>query len=205
MKVEPGSPTRVVHTAPASSMDNSGLSWRHPAELPYPIESEWSDENIMKFLTDNVLSIPVKSPPGPHFFAVTSAHGITHLPSRYRIPLLWTSKYQWESLKLVLNAADRVGEWSQYKLSILHVSRLCAALLEKAREAMSLEKGKGMDKKWRCPTFDRALLRYRNGCLLNDPESVEQYWNELGEEYYRADALIKFGKYINTSFFTISS
>jgi len=85
-----------------------------------------------------------------------------------------------------MTSEARDEEWEDYKYDILHVARLCKTFLEEARSAMALS---GMDKMWRCPTFDRALVRYYQRWLVNREEFVKDFWVEFEEEEYEKDVL----------------
>ncbi|KAJ7588350.1 hypothetical protein C8J56DRAFT_1164841 [Mycena floridula] len=176
MKVEPYS----------ASVNEKAVDLYSATEIPFPVASEWPDDKIMEFMLGSAVGIPPKPPPGPHFFPVTSRSlGVIQIPCKYRIPLLWVAKYQWESLQLVLNASDRESEWQEYKLRILHVARLCHGLLERAKSTMT---GRHIDKRWRCPMFDRVLVRYWDHFLNHDAESIEEHTSQFGA-VYKADIL----------------
>ncbi|KAJ7162763.1 hypothetical protein C8R43DRAFT_1233364 [Mycena crocata] len=171
--------------------DNKG--WRHPDELQY-IRSggkKWDDMAIVRFLRANAFGLPPRSPtttePWVH---VQCADGTTvHLPRGYRLPLMWVATYLWTSLKLVLtaHAAIRQREWDSTKFEILHILRLCAELLGKARA--QTESGGVMERSWRCPAFDRALRRYWYEWLISRDEFIRDFWREFGEEEFEGDIL----------------
>ncbi|KAJ7598123.1 hypothetical protein C8J56DRAFT_161442 [Mycena floridula] len=170
----------------SASVNDKAVDLYSATEIPFPIASEWPDDRIIEFMLDSVVGIPPKTPPGPHFFPVTShSLGVIPIPCKYRIPLLWVSKYQWKSLQLVLNASDRETEWEEYKLRILHVARLCNGLLERAKNTMT---GRRIDKRWRCPMFDRVLVRYWDHFLNHDAESIQEHTSQFGS-VYKADIL----------------
>ncbi|KAJ7579595.1 hypothetical protein C8J56DRAFT_964483 [Mycena floridula] len=169
-----------------SRLNKDSTSWKHEAELVYPVAEDWSDDAIFEYLVANVFTLPARPPSATNLFEVPCKHGTVKLPYRYRVPLLWTAKYLWVSVKLVMTATERQAEWEAYRLSILHVARLCATLLEKAHESALDE---GMDKKWTCHTFDRVLVRFRRGYLMNDASTVELFWSLYGEEEYEANIL----------------
>ncbi|KAJ7591803.1 hypothetical protein C8J56DRAFT_1046133 [Mycena floridula] len=157
-------------------------AWNHPDELAYPVADDWPDEKIFQYLNSCAFTIPPRGPSAAHLFSVTTADGSTiSLPGRYRIPLLWTAKYLWMSVKLVLTADESVGEWENYRLSILHIGRLCNELLRAASPAGT------MDKKWTCPMFDRVLVRFKHRFLMNDPATVEEFWRTYGGQEYHVD------------------
>ncbi|KAK6988658.1 hypothetical protein R3P38DRAFT_3443537 [Favolaschia claudopus] len=111
------------------------------------------------------------------------------LPTPYRLPLLWTAKYLWTSLHLVLTAdpAIRGKEWRETRFEILHLARLIDVLL-KTVNAPSKSPGKEdantMDPAWRCPPFDRALRRFWHHWLISRDEFVRDFWREFGEEEF---------------------
>ncbi|KAJ7572945.1 hypothetical protein C8J56DRAFT_533259 [Mycena floridula] len=169
-----------------SRIQKDSSCWNHPDEMVYPVASDWPDAKIFEFLVANVLGIPARSTYATNLFEVPCKHGTVQLPYRYRVPLLWTAKYLWVSVKLVMTAVERQAEWDAYRLSILYIAKICATLLESAHEAALAT---GIDKKWTCPTFDRMLVRFRRGYLMNDPSTVEKFWNTYGEEEYESDVL----------------
>lgn len=99
---------------------------------------------------------------------------------------MFTAKFQWESLRLVMTSASPHKEWEEYKYDILHVSRLCARFLEEARNA---QYAAGFDEGWRSKMFDRALTRYYRRWLVNRPEFLKDFWREFGEKEYTKDVL----------------
>ncbi|KAG7442252.1 uncharacterized protein BT62DRAFT_936093 [Guyanagaster necrorhizus] len=155
--------------------------WQHPAELDYIDAGTMSKATIIEYLITHSFSVPPKR---NHWATITSADETTTvIPAGYRIPLLFAAYFQWTSLQLVLGS----GEWDQFKSGILHISRLCDRFLEEARVAMH----GGMMKGWRCPTFDRVLVRYHLCHLLSDPKSVKEFWEAYGEVEYAND-VVKF-------------
>lgn len=174
--------------------------WQHPAELAYITPEHLSTTEIIFHLISNSFSIPARIPgknKNPPFFIVSSVSGQkTILPVGYRIPLLFLARFQWMSLRLVLTASSRQSEWSDYKFGILHVCRLYTALLHAAQEQVRISNydgiSRGIDRKWRCPTFDRALARYRLRWFLSIPSHVKEFWETYREDEYTKDPL-KFG------------
>ncbi|KAK0460246.1 uncharacterized protein EV420DRAFT_1535792 [Desarmillaria tabescens] len=153
--------------------------WQNPAELNYIDASTMTNANIIEYLITHSFSVPPKR---NMWVTITSADGTTTvIPGGYRIPLLFAAHFQWTSLRLVLDS----GEWDQFKSGILHISRMCDRFLEEARSALR----RGMVKGWRCPTFDRLLVRYRSYYLLSDPDSVKEFHEMYGEVEYASDAL----------------
>ncbi|KAK0201372.1 hypothetical protein DFS33DRAFT_1346702 [Desarmillaria ectypa] len=153
--------------------------WQNPAELDYIDASSMSKATIIEYLITHSFSVPPKR---NMWATITSADETTTvIPGGYRIPLLFAAHFQWTSLRLVLDS----GEWDQFKSGILHISRICDKFLEEARSAMR----RGMVKGWRCPTFDRLLVRYRLCYLLSDPDSVREFHEMYGEVEYANDAV----------------
>ncbi|KIK56484.1 hypothetical protein GYMLUDRAFT_61934 [Collybiopsis luxurians FD-317 M1] len=197
VKREPHSPLADLLPAPDIEPAVEILyGWQHPAELEYITPEDWTSSKIISHLITNSFSIPPRAPSKSvnSVFTVTSANGqTTTLPIGYRVPLLFFGKFQWLSLKVVLTAASRETEWSEYKFSILHVCRLCTALLSSAQEYVRVanddEISMGMDRKWRCPTFDRALARFRLKWFLSNPAQVQEFWETYQEEEYKKDIL----------------
>ena len=150
---------------------NKDQPWKHPDELEYIRPDDWSEDQIITFLCTHGFSVPARSTNASEpWVKVTGRDGqTTVVPRGYRLPLMFAAKFQWESLRLVMTSEARDEEWEDYKYDILHVARLCKAFLEEARSAMFLS---GMDKMWRCPTFDRALVRYYQRWLVNREEFV---------------------------------
>ncbi|KAK0199485.1 hypothetical protein DFS33DRAFT_222796 [Desarmillaria ectypa] len=160
--------------------------WRHPAELDYLDVVDLSKADVIKFLITHSFSVPGRPPHRSRWTTITLGNGTTTvIPTPYRIPLMFAANFQWTSLQLVLSVDTKIRkkEWDEVKGGILHVSRLCDALLSTAQRAM----GVGMKRTWRCKTFDRALVRYRMGWLLSDPWKVQEFWNLYGKEEYEKD------------------
>ncbi|KAG7439506.1 uncharacterized protein BT62DRAFT_998273 [Guyanagaster necrorhizus] len=157
--------------SPLPKLDNI-YGWRHPAELDYLDTVDWSKADVIKFLG--------------RWTTVTLGDGsTTDIPTPYRIPLMFAADFQWTSLQLVLSvdAKFQKKEWDELKGGILHVARLCDAMLRAARRAM----GVGMKHTWLCKAFDRALVRYHLGWLLSDPGNVQEFWDSYGKEEYEKD------------------
>ncbi|KAJ7747797.1 hypothetical protein B0H16DRAFT_1554588 [Mycena metata] len=179
--------------AAASTKSSPPRSWRHPDELPYirTAGKTWNDMAIVKYLATNAFSIPPRGTntidPWVQVSCVDGSQVI--LPRGYRLPLLWVAKYQWTSVKLVLtaHAAIRQREWDSAKFEILHIARLCAGLLSRARAQM--DEGGMIERGWRCEQFDRALHRYWHDWLIMRDEFVRDFFREFGEDEYRQDVL----------------
>ncbi|KAJ8089379.1 hypothetical protein PM082_014627 [Marasmius tenuissimus] len=162
--------------------------WNHPAELDYFMPHSWNDTQIIYHLIAHSFNISAKT--GQPFCHIISANGVkTVLPGGYRIPLMFLARFQWLSLQLVLMAEDREAEWEEYKFGILHVSRLCKRLLDSAQAALETRFKHGVDRKWRCPTFDRALVRYKLKWFISKPKEVQSFWEEYGEGEFKDDVV----------------
>ncbi|KAK6988673.1 hypothetical protein R3P38DRAFT_3291047 [Favolaschia claudopus] len=125
------------------------------------------------------------------------------LPTPYRLPLLWTTKYLWTSLHLVLTAdpAIRDTEWRQAKFEILHLARLIDVLLSRSPLPSSSalpSKSPGEEdealKTYRCPPFDRALRRFWHHWLISRDEFVRDFWREFGEEEFEEGDVLQLGE-----------
>ncbi|KAF5376772.1 hypothetical protein D9757_009493 [Collybiopsis confluens] len=78
------------------------------------------------------------------------------------------------------------------KIMLPSATELCTALLASAQEYDLVTNdgiSKGMDRKWRCPTFDRALARFRLKWFLSNPAQVQEFWEIHQEGEYKKDAL----------------
>lgn len=181
--------------------DHSAQSfkWRHPAELEYIEPSDWDESRIINYLCINAaFSLPPRDPLTSSFPWVKviprnpNDSPIT-LPRGYRIPLMFTAKFMWESLKLVLESPTRAEDWDECKFDILHVARLCSRFLAEARNAEAIggeeKKQGGMSRTWRCATFDRTLIRYYRRWLVSREEFVRDFWVEFDEEEFQIDVL----------------
>ncbi|KAK6988643.1 hypothetical protein R3P38DRAFT_3228610 [Favolaschia claudopus] len=205
---------------------------------------KWDDIAIVRFLVAKAgFSIPPRATsPSEEFFQVhfpgasasSSAPGvggdggdeagdtngeekkgkIVTLPTPYRLPLLWTAKYLWTSLHLVLTAdpAIREQEWRETRFEILHLARLIDALvggasrrsgdssssaLPSRKDEVGNAERKGeetMDPAWRCPPFDRALRRFWHHWLISRDEFVRDFWREFGEEEFQDGDVLGLGE-----------
>lgn len=159
--------------------------WRHPDELPYICREDWSQDLMLAYLAQNAFSVPARgNNTSIPLIQITCRDGtIVSLPRAYRIPLMFVAKFQWESLRLVLNATDPLAEWQEYKFDIIHVSRLCHHLFQQAKAAVPLEKA------WRSKMFDRVLTRFYHKWLVNREWSIKNFYFEFDEEEYAIDVL----------------
>lgn len=169
---------------------NDDSAWQHVSELPF-LMPEWTRNEFLDFVVSKALfSIPARSSQSNiAFFTVESedARGVvteTNVPIRYRIPLLWTARYLWLSIKLVLEGPN--GDWDEFKYSILHLSRLLSGFLEKARQ---YDQALGLERRWRDDTFDRVLIRFKAKWVMQDPEQIKGFYVAHGQEEYTKDVL----------------
>lgn len=160
------------------------------SELPYPTAEEFADSSIIPYLVENLsFSIPPKPPHGSHHFTLTHpALSSLLLPLKYRLPLLWTQKYMWHSLYLVLTASPdlRNTEWESFKYRILHIGREVFEFLIEVEKNRKIIKASPL---WRCTFFDRVLIRFWHGYLLSDPAAIAKYERHVGTGTYREDVL----------------
>jgi len=183
--------TSAVSKEPEATVKNVDPSnptpWRHPDELQYICREDWSQDLMLAYLVQNAFSVPGRGNTSIPHIQVTCRDGtLVSLPRAYRIPLMFVAKFQWESLRLVLDASDPSAEWQEYKFDIIHVSRLCHHLFEQAKRAAPLEK------MWRSRMFDRVLTRFYHKWLVNREWSVKNFYFEFDEEEYAIDVL-KYG------------
>lgn len=166
---------------------------------------DWPQDTMITYLRQNVFSVPPRdNNKNQQLFDValppsscsaedgSSEQRVVSLPKKYRVPLLFVAKFQWESLRLVLTSANPLAEWDEYKFDIVHLSRLCQHFLRDAHK-MKQESGT-MDKSWRCPMFDRALTRFYRKWMVSREWSVRKFWHEFAEEEYEIDVL-KYGMF----------
>ena len=164
--------------------------WKHPAELNYIRRADWSQDLMITYLCQKAFTVPPRHPNTTlSFIEITRSFSgeKIHVPRGYRIPLMFVAKFQWESLHLVLNSAS---EWEEYKFDIMHLSRLCTHFFKQAKAAASENK---LNKTWRSPMFDRALIRFYRKWMVSREWSVKKFWEEYEEEEYKLDVL-KFGE-----------
>ncbi|KAJ7142286.1 hypothetical protein C8R44DRAFT_974109 [Mycena epipterygia] len=187
VKLEPS-----ILSAASPQINLSATTWRHPAELPYIRTNgeAWHDMAIIRFLRANALSIPPRSAstadPWVHVRVGPGSDGDgMDMGGNTCAP---PARFQWTSLALVLGAdgSIRQREWDAAKFEILHIARLCAALVDSARAAGTQG---AMDRGWRCAQFDRPLRRYWNRWFIMRDEFVRDFHREFEEEEYDGDVL----------------
>ncbi|KAK1222736.1 hypothetical protein PQX77_014409 [Marasmius sp. AFHP31] len=223
-KEEEESKPNIISLA-SIELDSTEYGWNHPSELEYLTPSDWSHTQIIHHLLAYSFDLPPKKPHGGHpFVEVTSIDGSkTVLPSGYRIPLMFLQKYLWFTLQSILadSNSDEMREerWDRYKFPLLHISRLCKTLLRRAQESLGgfdvdLDSGKtrkipkqeGVDRMWRCDTFDRALVRYRMKCFITEKdkgsvdEQMKEFWEKHREEYTRDILRYAWKKWVLTGY-----
>jgi len=183
-------------TAPRTlnaKISSNSQPWRHPDEFPYVQHHDLSQNVLIEYLRHKVFNIPPRELHSTiSLFQVTTLDGtVIALPRGYRVPLMFITKFQWDSLMLVLTSENRQTEWEEYKFDILHLSKLCQHLFAQAEEA------RGIDRSWRCATFDRVLTRFYHRWFISREWSLRKFWQEFGEEEYTDDVL-KHGVYFLT-------
>ena len=167
--------------------------WKHPAELQYIRRADWSQDLMITYLCQKAFTVPPRQTNTTlSYTEITRSFSgeKIQVPRGYRIPLMFVAKFQWESLRLVLNSAS---EWEEYKFDIIHLSRLCTHFFKQAKSAVSENK---LTKAWRSPMFDRALIRFYRKWMVSREWSVKKFWEEFDEEEYKLDVL-RFGEHQN--------
>ena len=174
----------------ANSSPPPGEGWKHPAELQYIRRADWSQDLMITYLCQKAFTVPPRQLNTTlSYTEITRSYSgeKIHVPRGYRIPLMFVAKFQWESLRLVLNSTS---EWEEYKFDIIHLSRLCTHFFKQAKSAASENK---LTKSWRSPMFDRALIRFYRKWMVSREWSVKKFWEEFEEDEYKLDVL-KFGE-----------
>ncbi|KAF8801781.1 hypothetical protein BYT27DRAFT_7114226 [Phlegmacium glaucopus] len=188
-----GHKSSVKNIDQANSIGSSSTlaeGWKHPAELQYIRRADWSQDLMITYLCQKAFTVPPRQANTTlSYTEITRSHSgeKINIPRGYRIPLMFVAKFQWESLRLVLNSAS---EWEEYKFDIIHLSRLCTHFFKQAKAAASENK---LTKSWRSPMFDRALIRFYRKWMVSREWSVKKFWEEFEEDEYQLDVL-KFGE-----------
>lgn len=190
------------HASIATISPSDFQAWRHPDEFSYVINHDLSQNMLIEYFRRKVFTIPPRELNSTiPLFQVTFQDGTAiALPRGYRVPLMFVTKFQWDTLSLVLTGENPRKEWEDYKFDILYLSRLCQNLFVQAEEAkqQALAKGaKGIDRFWRCATFDRVLTRFYHRWFISREWSLRKFWEEFGEDEYKSDVL-KHGWYFST-------
>ncbi|KAJ7182005.1 hypothetical protein C8R46DRAFT_1186860, partial [Mycena filopes] len=177
---------------PADSRHNRARpgDWQHPAELDYigpdhPSAQMWNDYSIITYMVSNTVTVPKRTDnrSDPWVTVTTPNEGTATLPRGYRIPLLWLTKVQWETTKVLLTHARPL--WDHIKWDVLHLARLTAQFLGKARSEAR------MKRQWRDATFDRVLHRFFNGWMGCRETFVSHFYDEFKDDEYKDDALAR--------------
>ncbi|KAF9034510.1 hypothetical protein BDP27DRAFT_1455633 [Rhodocollybia butyracea] len=171
------------------------VGWRHSAELSYSSNRYWTNKNLFQYCIDNALSVSSYSPSFPDVFYVSNNKRTIVMSEKYRVPLMFTLCWQWTKLKSLMTAseAERDRRWPVEKFEVLHIARVCKTLADAgiSQEALAnagYAKGKEEQiKKWRYPTLDRVLTRFRMGCFSSECSQVEQFWDKYRETEYVKD------------------
>lgn len=171
--------------------------WKHPDELPYIRREDWSQDLMLEYLCQKSFSIPPRDSNPNNFMEIIPKDGQPiSIPRKYRVPLMFLAKFQWESLRLVLNAPEPAKEWQEFKFDIIHITRLCQHLFHQAREAKEKSGPKGLDKMWRSPMFDRVLTRFYHHWFISREWSLKHFYQEFQEEEYQVD-ILRNGKFVS--------
>ncbi|KAJ6583958.1 hypothetical protein DFH09DRAFT_264234 [Mycena vulgaris] len=181
-------------SSPHSAHDSTRAApigpWRHVSELEYigpthPSAAMWNDFAIITYLVHTAITIPPRSDSrsDPWVVVTSNDSGSTTLPRGYRVPLLWLTKVQWESLKLLLTVARPL--WDTIKFDLLYIARLTTQFLAKARNEPRIKR------QWRDPMFDRAMTRFFNGWMGCRDVFLWDFHREFREEEYKDDLLAR--------------
>jgi hypothetical protein len=179
--------TPTSQTTLTGQYNASPKYWWDEREITYPQSEDWPDNNIYEYLISNAISVsPLHSKPNKHakFCIVTNAKGKTFkVTAQYHIPMIFLSKYQWNSLKQVMRAPNRQELWEDLKLSILYLAQLCNLFLEHAKNAKEFLKPAAYNV-WRDSCLDHSLFRYSKGILVNKEETIRNFWMMYDEMEY---------------------
>lgn len=169
----------------ADSMTDSDyeLDWSYTARCA----KEWSDDELLSHLCAKAFTIPPRdyNPSAPFVYVRMEDGDITTLPHGYRLPLMFITKYQWETTTRTLSLQNR-QRWEAVRDEIFHLSRLCHVLFLKAR---AKAESSGMEKGWRCIIFDRVLTRFYKGWPVSSPAKLEAFISHFGSKEYDKDIL----------------
>lgn len=188
-------------TAPpkADPLPSNATPWRHPDELPFVRRDDWTQELMIDYLARKTFTVPLSVPRSKDpFFTITPRNGqAVMIPRRYRIPVLFLAKFQWESIRIVLTASDPVTDWNNCKYEIIHISRICQHFFDAARGAAEMKGSGALSRTWRCPLIDRVLVRFWNHWFLSEESWLKAFYKEFGEEDYEQDILEKGAPIVN--------
>jgi hypothetical protein len=156
---------------------------------------------IWEHVLTNAFSIPKRSEAitspttGDSLTGLVTLSGETvHVPSLYRLPLLFSLKLLWGSIKLILSRPIpiRTRLWDKLKHSILYVSLVMEMVVGEAKKVR--EDYGNMHGSWRCVRFDRTLGRWRAGRILNYESVVEEFWEKEGAGLRVGEDVLDFGE-----------
>jgi hypothetical protein len=176
-----------------ATVPSSASPWKHPDELPFVLREDWTQELMIDYLAKKSFTVPPNSYRSKDpFFTITPRNG-QHavIPRRYRIPILFLAKFQWDSIRIALTASDPVTDWNICKYEIIHISRVCQHFFDAARGAAEVKGSGALNRTWRCPLMDRVLVRFWNHWFLSEELWLKAFYKEFGEEDYEQDILEK--------------
>ncbi|KAJ3802195.1 hypothetical protein GGU11DRAFT_740916 [Lentinula aff. detonsa] len=175
------------------------IGWKHPAELIYSTGTHWTNKKLIYYCIANALSVNPPSLTMPGVCSVSGGKKTVVLSDRYRIPIIYASRWQWAKLKELMTAADeeQTLRWSEAKYEVLHIARVWKILTDERPSADTLywcypswrEQRLEDLKEWRCHTLDRVLTRFRMDCFSSEPSRVEKFWEEYQGSEYSKDVL----------------
>ncbi|KAJ4490909.1 hypothetical protein J3R30DRAFT_153946 [Lentinula aciculospora] len=186
-------------TIPNSALDSCAddLGWKHPAELIYSTGKYWTDKKLFYYCIANALSVSPFSPTSPDICYVSDGKKTVVISERYRVPIIYASRWQWSKLMGILTAdeEERKRRWPEEKYEVLHIARVWKILTDEGPPSdssnSSYSKEQRLDdiKNWKCHTLDRILTRFRMGCFSSEPARVENFWEKYQESEYSKSVL----------------
>ncbi|KAJ3789562.1 hypothetical protein GGU10DRAFT_431625 [Lentinula aff. detonsa] len=197
LKLAQNAQKTVTKSAVDPAVDHIG--WKHPAELIYSTGTYWTNKKLIYYCIANALSVNPPSQTMPGVCSVSGGKKTVVLSDRYRIPIIYASRWQWTKLKELMTAVDeeQTLRWSEAKYEVLHIARVWKILTDEGPSADTLywcypnlrEQRLEDVKEWRCHTLDRVLTRFRMECFSSEPSRVEKFWEEYQESEYSKDVL----------------
>lgn len=135
--------------------------------------------------------------PSPGICYVSDGKKTVVVSERYRIPIIYVSRWQWTKLKVLLtaNEEEKNRRWPEEKYEVLHIARVWKILTDEGPPSESLTSSYGKEerlevvKRWKCHTLDRVLTRFRMGCFSSEPTKVERFWDQYKESEYSKNVL----------------